>query len=71
MYNSLGLLKPLRLVLMAIALAAITLGLLELDNALINRYTTSDWINIHVRNFLIVEALYWCAKYRQAVGMKK
>lgn len=71
MYNSLGLLKPLRIVLMAIAVVAITLGILELNNDLINRYTTSDWINIHVRNYLIVEALYWCAKYRQAVGLKK
>jgi hypothetical protein len=70
-YNSLAVLKPLRAVLMVIGFAALAVRLIDLDLGSANRFLTMEWVNIHIRNFLIVEALYWCAKYRQLKGSLK
>lgn len=71
MYNSLALLKPVRVITMTIMFIVTVLYLLELDTEFTNRYVTLEWIQIHIRNYLAAEALYWFARYREVAARLK
>ncbi len=56
---------PIRYILMIIALFGVTARLLNIDSEIV-RHFIQNWLDFVVRDYLMVEALYWAIKFRLA-----